>query len=266
MDAANWSRELPLSTPEHSATQSIQGVASPLAPAPGEVRIWRLAVDALPEATLTRWIEFLDNSERGRAERFHFRTDRDHYIAAHALTRAMLSAFTGKPPADLRFLKGRGEKPEIALDAGIPPLRFNLSHTPGLVACAVAWRDDVGLDVEALNRPHVDASLADSYFAPAEKEQISSAPTKRKRELFLRLWTLKEAYLKATGEGLARPLHSFAFTFDPIRIAFETSTENPEDWQFAQLHPTGDHVMAVALRGAEAPLRLNIRTVTDQHF
>jgi 4'-phosphopantetheinyl transferase len=158
----------------------------------------------------------LDDNERRRADGFHFAVDREAFTAAHALTRAMLSEVTGKPTAAWRFAEGEYGRPELASCCAIDGLRFNISHTRGLVTCAVAYRD-VGVDVESADRA-VDLDLADTVFAPEEALVLKSAPPALQRDLFFRLWTLKEAFIKATGEGLNRPLGSFSFTLGPVRI------------------------------------------------
>ena len=96
---------------------------------------------------LTSWRRMLDENERRRADRFHFAVDREAFTAAHALTRAMLSELTGKPSTAWRFVEGKYGRPEVATSCATGGLRFNLTHTRGLVACAVAYRA-VGVDVE----------------------------------------------------------------------------------------------------------------------
>ena len=99
-----------------------------------------------------------------------------------------------------------------------PDLHFSLSHTRGLAACAVGRPYALGIDAEAWRTP-APIELASRYFAPTEvRLLIARAPAERP-STFYRLWTLKEAYLKATGQGLAAPLDSFAFSLDPVAIA-----------------------------------------------
>jgi 4'-phosphopantetheinyl transferase superfamily len=95
-------------------------------------------------------------------------------------------------------------------------LRFNISHTRGFVACAIA-RDEVGMDVEASDRP-TDSILPTLSFAPEEARLVKSAPPERRACMFFRFWTLKEAFIKATCEGLMRPLDSFSFHSIPFGL------------------------------------------------
>jgi 4'-phosphopantetheinyl transferase len=215
-------------------------------PAPGAVRLRWVAPEAADAATLAAWHATLDGAERAKAARFHFDRDRHAYIAAHALARAMLSEAAPLPPAAWRFATGHAGKPEIDPSLGLPGLRFNLSHTRGLVACAVASRDDLGLDVEDLQRREASPGIAERHFAPAEVALLAAAPQADRHETFLRIWTLKEAFVKATGDGIGLGLHRFAFTLDPPRLTLEAG--DAAAWRFLQWRPTPRHILAVALR------------------
>ena len=235
---------------------------------PETVRVRWLEVDDTASTKLARWRDLLDEQEQARADRFRFARDRDVFIAAHALLRSMLSEATGVSPDTWRFSIGRYGKPAVADDSAAGGLRFNLTHTAGLAACAIA-RDDIGVDVEAAER-RVDLDLAERFFAPSEVLAVRSAAPERRTELFFRFWTLKEAFIKATGEGLNRRLASFSFTLDPVRISFhpldalDPCKEDPEQWQFAEYRPRQDRPLAMALRrSATRPCGLDARGACD---
>lgn len=228
------------------------------------VRMRWLPVEASDAVHLSRWRGMLDGKELARADRFHFASDRDTFTAAHALVRTMLSDATGLPTATWRYVTGTFGKPALALDCAGGGLRFNISHTRGFVACAIA-RDEVGVDVEASDRM-TEFNIAERFFAPEEAQLVKSAPPERRANMFFRFWTLKEAFIKATGEGLRRPLDSFSFTFDPVRIVFHPEREgtprhdDPAKWQFAECRPTRDRPLALAIqRPCLRPLRLDAR-------
>lgn len=203
------------------------------------VTVWWMDVRQTPDAALSRWLALLDAEEQARAARFHFPVDRCQYIAAHCLVRTLLSSFTGVPPETLRFRRDiRGGRPELDGDTG---WRFSLSHTRSLVACAVSKADAVGIDVESLDRSAAGLEIAQSCFTPAEVALVQQLG----QEGFLRLWTLKEAFVKATGDGLSRPLDSFSFSLDPIRV---DDGEGGNAWRFAQFSPCDGHLLALALR------------------
>ena len=202
------------------------------------------------------WRALLDDHERARADRFHFRSDRIAFTAAHALARTMLATHGGLPPAAWRFVPGPFGKPAIDPALDRPTIRFNLSHTRGMVACAVTAQDDVGVDIESVDRPNGGRDIADRFFSPAETALIDHAPPDEQRAVFFRLWTLKEAVMKATGRGFNLPLDAFAVTIDPPGVTFHQEPAGP--WQFDQRIVAPNHALAVALRSAQ-PAAFDVR-------
>jgi 4'-phosphopantetheinyl transferase len=195
-----------------------------------------------------RWHGGLAACEQARADRFRFDADRTSFLGAHALARRLLQAATGIAAASLTFSVGPRGKPELSVH-GPMPIRFNLSHTRGMVTVAVGLCHDLGVDVEALDRMLPDLDLAQRYFAASEVQQLRESPAADRARCFFRFWTLKEAYLKATGEGLLRPLDSFAFALDPTRLVRATG-DSPADWHFSEWHPTSRHQISLAYRRA----------------
>ena len=140
---------------------------------------------------------------------------------------------------------------------GAPPgrrLEFSLSHTRGLVVCAVALGNQVGVDVESRQRQRTLSPLllARRYFAPAESAVLARLPPEEQLGAFLAFWTLKEGFVKACGSGLARPLGDFAFSLfadRPPMISFAPALpDRPEDWQFAQPRLAPDYQVGLAVR------------------
>jgi 4'-phosphopantetheinyl transferase len=216
------------------------------------VNVRWLSLDDAETVRLSRWRRMLGESELRRADSFHFASDREAFTAAHALTRAMLSSVTGEPTANWHYVDGEFGKPGLAPGCGAAGLRFNISHTRGLVACAISYYD-VGVDIESVDHS-TDLAIADTVLAPEEASIVKTAPPERQRRLFFRFWTLKEAFIKATGEGLSRPLDSFSFMLDPVRIKFHPERngalqcDDPTAWQFAEYRPLADWHLAVAVR------------------
>lgn len=177
---------------------------------------------------------------------------RREYLTARALCRTVLSRYADVDPADWRFARGEHGRPEIAGPREGARLRFNLSGTRGLTACAVTRELDAGVDVEARFPARGSDGVADRFFSPAEARDLRALAPERRPERFLEYWTLKESYIKATGQGLSMQLDRFSFHLDEgprIRISFAPGSEDtPRLWQFALLRPTPAHVLALALR------------------
>lgn len=213
------------------------------------IRVRWLPVGADSARHMARWRSMLDAEELARADRFMFDPDREIFTAAHALARTVLSEVTGRPTSWWRYAKGPSGKPHLAVGEDLDKLRFNISHTSGMVCCAVAWHE-IGIDVEASDR-RVDLAIADRFFAPEEVALLRAAVPAHQVTLFFRFWTLKEAFIKTTGEGLGRPLDSFSFAFDPLHVRFhpdrdeQRRDDDPALWRFWEL--TAGHRRPVAL-------------------
>jgi 4'-phosphopantetheinyl transferase len=208
-------------------------------------------------------LALLSEEERAKADRFMFPHDRDCYVAAHALLRATLSDYFARPPQDWTFVTGAWGKPRVDANDGSGRLSFNLSHTRGWVAVAVALDREVGVDVERIAPARADEEVARQLFAPAEFADFQQKPEAGRADAFFDYWTLKEAYIKAVGLGVALPLKDFAFTRDPLRIGFApTLDDTPSRWLFRRFRPAPDIAMALAARrGQGAEPVVNVRQV-----
>jgi len=210
-------------------------------------------------AALAGHTGLLDAGELARADRFRFAADRLVYQAAHVLLRRALSRHAPPAPAQWRFISGANGRPEI--DTAACPdgagLRFNLSHTRGLVCCAATRAGAVGVDAEC-QRPLRDRrALAERFFAPSEAAAVAAAEAGGAAAADAGLyafWTLKEAYVKALGLGLSHGLDRFAFSLgegSPRPIGLSLAAEAPRpagDWRCLLLNLDGGRcAVAVAL-------------------
>lgn len=216
-----------------------------------------------PEAMERReqYLPLLSPDEHERMGRLVFERDRHRFLLTRALVRTMLSRYARVEPADWQFIANIHGRPEI-LDRpdGVPDLRFNISHTDGLIACAVTIGREVGVDVEHVGR-RLTRDVATRFFAPSEVAHLQSLPDEQHERLFFDYWTLKEAYIKARGFGLALPLGDFAFQLSTgaptIRIE-PSLNDDPATWQFMQDWPTPTHRLGLAVRrsGDDLPVRM----------
>lgn len=219
---------------------------------PGIATVWWLELAPIPDPCWARWNTVLNPEEQARAARFVREPDRRQFIAAHALARGMLRRHGGLDARQWRFDKAPDGKPFIHPDHGVGRLQFNISHAPGAVACGLLLDHPLGIDIEDRERPGTHLRLADHYFAPSEVAQLHAALPAEQTTMFFLFWTLKEAYLKATGTGLRTPLDQFAFRFSPIRIHFEPSLNDRDSaWRFHSEMPTRRHTLSVAIRCGE---------------
>jgi 4'-phosphopantetheinyl transferase len=187
----------------------------------------------------------LDPAERQRAGRFHFARDRNAFAVAHALLRYGLDVIGGRHP--WRFGLTSSGKPFID-DAVLPGLHFNLSHSHAMTAVAISRDGPLGVDVEVVTPPRDREDIAPLVFDPVERALLQSGAPEQRQETFFTLWTLKEATIKATGQGLSADLPGFAFVLDPPRLRTPGPDGSPaEGWRFFS-SPIADCRLAAALR------------------
>jgi 4'-phosphopantetheinyl transferase len=177
----------------------------------------------------------LPGDEVARCDRFVFAEGRRQCLISRMLVRTVLSSYTSHDPAVWRFVENGYGKPAIAHPEDCP-LRFNLSHTTGLVVCAVSRSYEVGVDAEDCQRRLADESIAQHYFAPEEVASLEATLPDERPQRFLEFWTLKEAFLKAHGSGLSIPLKDFGFVLpsDQRRRSISTipALGDANCWQF----------------------------------
>jgi len=234
---------------------------------PGEAHLYYALEDQIREPTLLAAYEaLLTPEESARRQRYYFEKNRHEYLITRALVRTVLSRYAKVSPAAWTFSANSYGCPAIASPEGTG-LRFNLSNTRGLVCCLVSRDRDLGVDVEDIDREGESVAIADRFFSPSEVVELRAQPEPRRRARFFDYWTLKEAYIKARGMGLAIPLDHFSFQLlagTPIGIAFDPQLEDdPTSWQFEQLRPTETHLVSLAIRRRDEPdLRVVVRRVT----
>ncbi|WP_406402830.1 4'-phosphopantetheinyl transferase superfamily protein [Streptomyces sp. NBC_00879] len=216
---------------------------------PDPTFLWLLPEHAVDRfATALGGTRLLTAPERAGMERRLTAGARRRYLGARLLCRYALSARTGRPPDRWRFRTGDFGRPEPEPDE--EGVRFNLSHTEGLIACVVTQGRGCGVDVGPT--PSTDRLMTHlaHRLAPAERAELAAAAPGVRAALVSEFWVLKEAYLKALGTGLSRGLGGFSFaprTAD--RIAVHDPQQPPGTdarWWFDLLHPGPEHVLAVA--------------------
>ena len=220
-----------------------------------EFHVWLARPEDITDADkLQKYRSLLSAGERERYRRFHFDRDRHHYLVAHALLRRVLSAYVDVDPLSWQFSSNQHGRPEISAPDIAPPLRFNLTHTTGLVACVVGLELDCGIDVEQVSARGNLTGIAEKMFAASEQQVLQALDGQAFVERFFSYWTLREAYCKALGVGIANSRKDYCFVKQGTGqwdIRFDTSSNDvSRHWQLAIMKPTEEHVMALAIRTA----------------
>jgi 4'-phosphopantetheinyl transferase len=174
-----------------------------------ELHLWKLR---LPLAdSVENFLNILLNSkEKARAERFYFPRDRRRFSQFRGFLRFLMGQYLQEPPERISLETNPNGKPFLSPQKGIPKIFFNLAHSEDLALFAFTTVGDLGVDVEKLKDPYDGEKLAERYFSPQESGYLSSIPQNERAMAFFRLWTLKEAYLKAMGLGFSGGLDTFS--------------------------------------------------------
>jgi 4'-phosphopantetheinyl transferase len=201
-----------------------------------------------------RYRSTLSLDELAKCDRLYFAADRHDYANAHDLLRRTLSRYHATPPDAWRFQATPQGKPVLV--PGSPGaaarLTFNLSHTRQIVACVVSRGMPVGIDVERGDRLRDAMSVAARFFSSRETTDLRACASDGDRtRRFIELWTLKESFIKATGQGLSQPLESFSFDLDADqRIRFVPPPDVcAATWHFWQYELASGVILAIAVCG-----------------
>lgn len=219
--------------------------------------VWLAAVAPLTPDREQDFRQVLSLSENRSADRFLYNKDRLIYLHAHVLLRRVLSRYLAKSENTLRFGRGEHGRPYLL---GQSKINFNLSHTTGLVACAI-FDQEVGVDVEKI-RENVDIHrLSQRVFCDKERESLMNDDAFSK---FFSYWTLKEAYSKARGLGMTLPFAKLDFSYNN-RANFSPDltavNDNAKDWQFTLHTVDKDFYVAVAGKSFGQKLRIALNVV-----
>lgn len=214
------------------------------------VKVWMTQLSSINEAQRTAYRQLLAPDEVSRLECMIADTTRDQFIVSRVLLRTVLSHHTGNPFHRWRFIAEPAGKPRVVAPKHAQGLQFNISHTNGLVVCAVSNGPEIGVDVEHTGLSLNLMPLARRVLAASEFRAFMQADAAGQKSLFYTLWTLKEAYVKAHGGGFSIPLDAFCFDLTHGKPKIEFSSRHPgdtKDWQFHRITPTSDHVLALAV-------------------
>jgi 4'-phosphopantetheinyl transferase len=204
-----------------------------------EVHVWLAHLDERSEC-FERLADTLSQDEQQRTARFHSRLDARRWAAGRIVLRSLLGRYLLLEPQAVSLQMDVRAKPEVAIPPGRRPIQFNLSHSDGLGLYTVARFQRVGIDVERMRwLPDFD-SIAQRMFAPHEQRALRGLPETKRAAAFFGFWTRKEAFLKATGQGLA---------------GVEAHSSEPARWSVISLPAVSGYAASLAIEGRPVRLR-----------
>jgi 4'-phosphopantetheinyl transferase len=222
----------------------------------GTVHLWYTSAPHT-RIPLDQHLSILDEEERCRAARFHFDRDRDLFILARASLRRLLARYTGADPAQIQFKQNPYGK--LFIDHPVSSVRFNVAHSGDCIVHAIAQGTEVGVDVEVLRNSGELASIS-SYFASGEQAWLLAADAQARDTGFFTLWTCKEAYIKALGRGLSKPLNSFEVSLadggKPRILSDSEDNAHLNSWRLMLFEPRRNVLGCVAVDVASTLVEL----------
>jgi 4'-phosphopantetheinyl transferase len=233
-------------------------ITKPLTLREDEVQLWRVDLEAVG-ANESRWQKLLSSDESARASRFHFPRDRQSYVASRGVLRTILASYLAMEPSELSFSYSPREKPSLAPAYAERSLQFNVSHSGGMALFAFALRREIGVDVEQVRRDLEVEAIARRFFSAHEQMQLAGLNVEEKVEAFFRCWTRKEAYIKATGDGLSLPLSQFDVSLQPgsenALLATRPDESEARRWLLREVQAVPGYIAALCVRGYDWNLK-----------
>lgn len=221
-----------------------------------QVHLWLVNLNISNKQIAEELTNILSPDEMARADRFRFEEHKNRFIAARGFLRKIISYYLQISSREITFKYSDRGKPELANNN----LKFNLSHSQDTALYALTNNNLIGIDLEYL-RSNVECDkIAQRFFSPAESELINSLPPKQKTQTFFHFWTIKEAYLKATGEGLVGGLETVKIDLngdaEVIVKAIANNSTEANNWFFSSFIPQNDFIASVAINTRETALTI----------
>ena len=203
------------------------------------IDLWSIAPSKLSPVLINYLTKLLSVEETTKIQRFKHKTAQQTALVTRAMCRLVVSQYAKESPSSLMFTRNKHGKPELTINP--KNIRFNLSHNDNLIVIAICVSDDIGCDIETPERKISIEPISRRYFATQEHKELMTLNSEQQKQRFFEFWTLKEAFVKATGVGIGLGLDTFYFEFDEspskmINIQFNEHYPLKQDikWQCYQ--------------------------------
>jgi 4'-phosphopantetheinyl transferase len=243
------------------ATHFPTPLSSDLKPGTGEVHVWLVDLN-VAGAVFQEGGAGLSIEEIVRASRYRSSAGRANFIASRAVLRDILSRYIEQAPVNIIFGYSAEGKPFLANQTGRREITFNMSHSDDLAIYAVSCVREVGIDLERVESFDDSDGVARRFFSARELAAFQASGETGQTEVFFRLWTRKEAYLKARGLGLTQEGPGFDARLQRGQAA-KMVDENGVQWRAEELLPAPGYVAAVVAKGGDWHLRFFSWTASE---
>lgn len=215
---------------------------------PDCVHIWQLSVKR--SVSYEKFYPQLSQDEQKRARRFVHAHHQQFFIASRFFLRAVLANYVDVRPESLSFAYSEYGKPSLT---DLPELQFNLSHSHQQAILAVGKQTTIGIDIEYLREMDNLLALSERFFSKNEVKYLRSLSKSQQNTAFFQLWTAKEAYLKATGEGV-RALEDIEVNwFDKRFKDRRLSAQALKQWHLLPIVVNANYLSNLAIKSATKP-------------
>lgn len=222
-----------------------------------EIHVWHASLD-LPDPQYLNFVKTLSPYEHARAQQFHFASDKRRYIIRVGILRDLISRYLAISPYRLRFQQGIYGKPKLS-DPFADAICFNMSHSSDVAIYGISRCHEIGVDIEYIRDIPEMEQIFRHLFTEREIDVFCKLPESEKKKAFFNCWTRKEAFIKATGEGLSRSLDTFDVSFIPGERARLLSIDGQSEigkWTLYETSPNQNAVAAVAVDVADSSVYL----------
>jgi len=224
--------------------------SQPLAAA--NLHVWYTSLEVAPQE-LVHIRSLLSADEMARAERFYFERDRDRFIIGRGILRSFLGYYLGRGASEVKIVYGPHGKPAVESVSPNQTLQFSLAHSNDQIIFIFGWNRPVGIDLEHIHPLQNVDRFAEQFYSVRETALINSLSGSRKWDAFYKIWTCKEAYLKANGSGLSVPLDQVEIFLGHDETAKMISigkiSEQANGWNLSLLKPLPGYQAAIAIQG-----------------
>lgn len=215
------------------------------------VHLWRVNLD-LPAVIIEELRVCLSPDEIDKANKFRFPQHNRRFVVARGVLRQLLGNYLQISPREIKFQYSDRGKPYLTTTGFHNSLQFNISHSQEYALYGFTYDYPIGVDIEHLREMKDAVQIAQRFFSPQEFQSIDNLDSAQQQKVFFKLWTAKEAYLKATGTGLSGSLSSVNIGLNdmenPYLESIQGSIEAVKSWSMYPCIPALNYVGAIAIK------------------
>jgi 4'-phosphopantetheinyl transferase len=224
----------------------------------GEVHLWCISLTGSSQK-ITEMTDIISQEERDQAKRFHAQSSRVGFILGRGSLRMLLGDYIDINPSNMQFQYSVAGKPRLINDSNDADIQFNYSQSGNLGLISITKDRCIGVDIEKIREDFDFKPIAMRFFTTYELSNLFRLPEREQRSGFFRLWTAKEAYLKAIGVGLSSSLSQFDIELpnsgDVDRYSFIGKNDQTR-WTIKWVFPYPGYSAAVAVPGEFTLIKL----------